>query len=73
MVEQSTFSVKKHGGKTQIQIAPLGSDEFGSVSKIIMDLPDWSRVTDFNDNGTKAIFFKASPPEGNIMKIQYDK
>ncbi|PKI16808.1 winged helix-turn-helix domain-containing protein [Colwellia sp. 12G3] len=69
-VGQSLFSVIKKGPSRKIKKYTLGNDEQGSTSTLLMDLPNWSRVTDFNIDGTKAIFFKTNPPEGDIMTIQ---
>ena len=72
-VEQSIFAVKKDGPKRKIERYAITNDNQTPRSKILMDLPNWSRVTDFNANGTKAIFFKVSPPEGDIMTILFEQ
>ena len=71
-VGQSVFAVKKDGSIRKIYKYSLDNKGQKSPNKLLMDLPNWSRVTDFNANGTKAIFFSASPPEGDIMAIQLE-
>ena len=71
VIKQSVFSVIKHGPARKLQEYSLQNDQHSVSSKLLMDLPDWSRVTDFNIDGTKAIFFKANSPKGDIMKMQF--
>ena len=73
VVEQSIYTVKKDGPVRKIEKYAIENDNQTPHSKMLMNLPNWSRVTDFNANGTKAIFFKVSPPEGDIMTILFEQ
>jgi DNA-binding winged helix-turn-helix (wHTH) protein len=71
-VEQSIFAVIKDGPLRKIQEYTIGNDAQSPSSKLLMNLPNWSRVTDFNLDGSKVIFFKSSPPEGDIMSAKLE-
>jgi len=70
LTNKAIFSVNKDGASRKIIKNLLDNNLKGNVDNVVMDLPDWSRVTDFNADGSKALFYKRSPPEGDIMKIQ---
>jgi len=74
VVKQSIMAVKKDGSKRQVHSYPLFNSEINSMNKsdktFLMDLPDWSYITDFNSNGTKALFTTRAAPQGDIMKIE---
>ncbi len=71
-IEKSVFSVIKNGPSRKIQKYTRTNDKQGFSSKLLMDLPSWSRVTDFSIDGSKAIFFKNTSPEGDIMSVQLE-
>ncbi|PKG82117.1 hypothetical protein CXF85_14540 [Colwellia sp. 75C3] len=70
VIDQTVYTIIKNGPSRKIQQVLIGNDEQISSSKLLMTLPNWSRVTDFNVDGSKAIFFKTDPPEGDIMRAQ---
>ncbi len=69
-IEQSIFVVESNGAARKIQKYSRENDEQKTSGTLLMALPDSSRVTDFNLDGSKAIFSKNSPPEGDIMTIK---
>jgi len=70
VINTSVFSVNKEGPKRRLMQYPLGDSQKDQVNKVVMELPDWSQVTDFNADGSKALFYKRASPEGDIMTIQ---
>ncbi|KGJ86850.1 winged helix-turn-helix domain-containing protein [Colwellia psychrerythraea] len=68
--EHSILTVIKEGPSRHIQEYVMANGQQAASVKLLMELPDRSRVTDFNSDGTKAIFFKTDAPKGDIMTIQ---
>jgi DNA-binding winged helix-turn-helix (wHTH) protein len=74
VVDESIISVKVEGPKREVYSYPLINRELtGNTNrkKLLMNLPNWSYVTDFNAYGTKALFTNRIPPQGDIMKIAF--
>lgn len=72
VVGNSVLSVIKDGANRQLQRNSIDIDNNEPFSEILMDLPNWSRVSDFSADGSKVLYFKTSSPEGDIMSIQLD-
>jgi Tol biopolymer transport system component len=74
IIKQSIMTVKNDGAIREIHKYPLINKEIDNnvknESTLLMTLPSWSRITDFNINGTKALFTTRSSPQGDIMRIR---
>jgi DNA-binding winged helix-turn-helix (wHTH) protein/Tol biopolymer transport system component len=66
----SIFSMNKEGPTRKIIQYPLDDSQQNQAMKVVMSLPDWAQVTDFNTDGSKVLFSKRGQPEGDIMTIQ---
>jgi len=73
VLNNSIFSVKKDGNKRQLKQYFIETVNQKQSGKVLMDLPNYTSVTDFNANGTKALFFKSTFPKGDIMTIQFEQ
>ena len=73
VVKESMLAVEKEGPTRKIKAYSLTNKELNKPGTLLMNLPDWSRVTDFNTEGTKALFYQSSAPEGDIMRIQFSQ
>jgi DNA-binding winged helix-turn-helix (wHTH) protein/Tol biopolymer transport system component len=73
VVNQSIMSVKIEGPTRAIYKYPLISNKINNSEtndKIrLMDLPNWAYITDFNVDGTQALFTTRAAPQGDIMKV----
>ncbi|MEW6995103.1 winged helix-turn-helix domain-containing protein [Colwelliaceae bacterium MEBiC 14330] len=75
VVDESIISLKVEGPKRGVYSYPLINSELkgkANRKKLLMNLPNWSFVTDFNAYGTKALFTNRTPPQGDIMKIAFN-
>ncbi|MBA6232472.1 MULTISPECIES: winged helix-turn-helix domain-containing protein [unclassified Colwellia] len=73
VVKQSIMTAQSDGPIRKIHKYPLTNNEIGNTknsgSTLLMTLPNWSRITDFNTDGMKALFTTSPIPQGDIMKI----
>ncbi len=72
VVGDSILSVQKEGPSRALLQYPI-KNETNNKGKWLMDLPNWSRVTDYNNEGNKAIFTVRELPQGDIMKVIFNQ
>jgi DNA-binding winged helix-turn-helix (wHTH) protein len=76
VVDESIISVKVEGPKRKVYSYPLINRELKGKAiseRLLMNLPNWAYITDFNAYGTKALFNTRIPPQGDIMKIAFNQ
>jgi len=73
VVNNSIFAVEKDGHKRRLKQYLIKTANQKQSEKVLMDLPNYASVTDFNANATKALFFKSTFPKGDIMTIQFEQ
>ncbi|NQZ82436.1 MAG: winged helix-turn-helix domain-containing protein [Colwellia sp.] len=69
VVGQSIFALQKDGSTRELQQYSLENIDGEHSGKFLMNLPDKSSVTDFNIDGSKAIFTYRAQAQGDIMRV----
>ena len=72
VVGDSILSVKQEGPLRKLLQYTIKNDT-DNKGRWLMDLPNWSMVTDYNNEGNKAIFAVREPPQGDIMKVIFSQ